>query len=86
MGVLFGTDGIRGIANEELTPEMAYRIGQAGAYVLTQHKREGRPVIYIGRDTRISGNMLECALAAGICSVGGDVHLWVLSQLRRSLT
>lgn len=75
MGVLFGTDGIRGIANEELTPEMAYRIGQAGAYVLTQHKREGRPVIYIGRDTRISGNMLECALAAGICSVGGDVHL-----------
>lgn len=75
MGVLFGTDGIRGIANEELTPEMAFRIGQAGAYVLTQHRTEGRPVIYIGRDTRISGNMLECALAAGICSVGGDVHL-----------
>jgi phosphoglucosamine mutase len=69
MGVLFGTDGVRGVANKELTAELAYRLGQAGAHVLN---RGARPRIVIGKDTRISGDMLECALMAGILSVGGD--------------
>ncbi|MGB4504590.1 MAG: phosphoglucosamine mutase [Syntrophaceticus sp.] len=70
MGVLFGTDGVRGVANKELTPELAFKLGRAGAYVLG---REGRhPSIAIGKDTRISGDMLEAALTAGILSVGGD--------------
>ncbi len=72
MGKLFGTDGVRGIANEELTVEMAYRLGQAGAYVLTKENKH-KPTILIGRDTRLSGEMLEAAMVAGICSVGADV-------------
>lgn len=71
MGRLFGTDGVRGVANSELTPELAYKIGRAGAYVLTcetHHKSR----ILVGRDTRISGGMLEAALIAGICSVGAE--------------
>lgn len=71
MGKLFGTDGVRGIANKELTIEMAYKLGQAGAYVLTKEKKH-KPTILIGRDTRISGEMLESALIAGICSVGAN--------------
>lgn len=71
MGKLFGTDGVRGIANQELTIEMAYKLGQAGAYVLTKEKKH-KPTILIGRDTRISGEMLEAALIAGICSVGAN--------------
>lgn len=71
MGKLFGTDGVRGIANQELTPELAFRIGQAGAYVLTKHAGDRQPLIVVGKDTRISGDMLESALTAGICSVGG---------------
>lgn len=71
MGKLFGTDGVRGIANRELTPELAFKIGRAGAYVLAEHGQSKR--IVIGRDTRISGDMLEAALVAGICSVGMDV-------------
>ncbi|HOB19871.1 MAG TPA: phosphoglucosamine mutase [Candidatus Atribacteria bacterium] len=70
MGRLFGTDGVRGLANRELTCDLAYKLGQAGAYVLTGEKH--KPRILIGRDTRISGDMLEAALAAGICSVGAD--------------
>lgn len=72
MGRLFGTDGVRGIAGSQLTPQMAYKLGKAGASVLgrAQHKR---PLIIIGRDTRISGDMLENALAAGVMSAGGDV-------------
>lgn len=70
MGVLFGTDGVRGVANRDLTPELAFRLGMAGAYVL---KREvDRPRIVVGKDTRISGDLLEAALTAGILSVGGD--------------
>ena len=69
MARLFGTDGVRGIANEELTCELAFKLGQAGAAVLASNVR--RPTIVIGRDTRISGKMLEAALTAGICSVGG---------------
>ena len=70
VGALFGTDGVRGIANKELTPELAFRLGRAGARVLC---RSGRGKIVIGRDTRISGDMLEAALIAGICSAGVDV-------------
>lgn len=73
MGRLFGTDGIRGIANRELTPELAFSLGRAVAHVLTSDYEE--PVITIGKDTRISGDMLESALAAGICSRGVDVYL-----------
>lgn len=72
MGKLFGTDGVRGIANEMLTAELAFKIGQAGAYVLTKHKC-GKARIIVGKDSRISGDMLEAALSAGICSVGGEV-------------
>lgn len=71
---LFGTDGVRGIANKDLTPDLAYRLGVAGAMVLagdTSHK----PTILIGCDTRISCGMLEAALTAGICSAGADVFL-----------
>lgn len=71
MGRLFGTDGVRGIANKELTPELAFNLGKAGAYVL-KAKNE-RPVVVIGKDTRISGDMLENALTAGILAVGGNV-------------
>lgn len=71
MGELFGTDGVRGIANKELSPELAFKLGRAGAYVLA--KEHKRPKFIIGKDTRISGDMLESALAAGICSVGADV-------------
>lgn len=71
MGKLFGTDGVRGIANEELTVELAFRLGQAGAYVLTKENKH-KPTILIGRDTRISGEMLTAALISGICSVGAN--------------
>ena len=71
MGRLFGTDGVRGIANKELTPELAFNLGKAGAYVLKA--KNDRPVVVIGKDTRISGDMLENALAAGIRAVGGNV-------------
>ena len=72
MGKLFGTDGIRGIVGENLTAEMAFRIGQAVSVVLEEEKGR-RPLILIGKDTRISSDMLESALMAGVCSVGGDV-------------
>ncbi|MDF1617342.1 phosphoglucosamine mutase [Petrocella sp. FN5] len=71
MGNLFGTDGVRGIANKELTVELAYLLGQAGAYVLTKENKH-KPTILIGRDTRLSGEMLSSAMIAGICSVGAD--------------
>lgn len=71
MGRFFGTDGVRGVANRELTPELAYRLGRAGAFVVTKGKH--RPRIVVGKDTRISGDMLEAAMIAGILSVGADV-------------
>lgn len=71
MGRLFGTDGVRGIANRELTPELAFNLGKAGAHVLKKQNR--RPIFIIGKDTRISGDMLESALTAGILAVGGNV-------------
>ncbi len=73
MGKLFGTDGIRGVANRDLTPELAYRIGRIAAWMLGS-KTES-PLFVIGRDTRLSGPMLEGSLTAGINSVGGDVRL-----------
>lgn len=71
MARLFGTDGVRGVANEELTPLLAMQLGQAGAYVLTREK-EHKPTIMVGCDTRISGDMLANALMAGACSVGAN--------------
>lgn len=74
----FGTDGVRGVANTELSPELAFRLGRAGGYVLTQHAElaEGqRPRVIIGRDTRMSGQLLESALVAGLLSVGIEVML-----------
>lgn len=71
MARLFGTDGVRGIANEELTPTLAMQLGQAGAYVLTKEKNH-KPTIMVGCDTRISGDMLANALMAGACSVGAN--------------
>ena len=74
MGRLFGTDGVRGVANKELTPELAFQIGQAGAYVLTS-TGGAKPRILVGKDTRISGGILEAALVSGICSVGAEAVL-----------
>ncbi|SJZ34506.1 phosphoglucosamine mutase [Selenihalanaerobacter shriftii] len=71
MGRLFGTDGVRGVANQKLTPELVYKLGKAGTYRLTKDIK--RPTILIGKDTRISGDMLEAALIAGINSIGADV-------------
>ena len=71
MGRLFGTDGVRGIANRDLNCQLAYQIGAAGAFVLTNEVHS--PRILVGMDTRKSGRMLGAALSAGICSVGGDV-------------
>ena len=70
MGRMFGTDGVRGIANTELTAELAYNLGRAGAYVLTEGTH--KPRILVAKDTRISGDMLESALVAGILSVGAE--------------
>ena len=70
MGRLFGTDGVRGVANRDLTPELAFSLGRAAVAALAA---DGRPQIVVGRDTRLSGPMLQAALSAGICSAGGDV-------------
>ena len=74
MGRLFGTDGVRGVANQELIPELAFRMGWA-ATTFFGETYHSQPVIIFGRDTRISGHMLEAALAAGICSAGGKALL-----------
>lgn len=71
MSRLFGTDGVRGIVNRDLTPELAFNLGKAGAYVLNKEKE--RPIIIIGKDTRISGDLLTDAMSAGILSMGGNV-------------
>ena len=76
MARLFGTDGVRGEANLELTPELAYRLGRAAALYFGEKRRgESLPGILIGRDTRLSGPMFEAALATGICSAGGQAIL-----------
>ena len=71
MGKYFGTDGVRGIANQELTPELAFKLGRVGGYVLTKNQEKAKVVV--GRDTRISGYMLESALIAGLLSIGIEV-------------
>lgn len=75
MGKYFGTDGVRGVANQELTPELAFKLGRCGGYVLTQHHVDPsrRPLVLVARDTRISGQMLEQALISGLLSVGIEV-------------
>ncbi|MGM0688967.1 MAG: phosphoglucosamine mutase [Bacillota bacterium] len=73
MGKLFGTDGIRGVANRDLTPELAFKIGRIAAWVLGREHKS--PLFMIGRDTRLSGSMLEGALVAGITSAGGEVRI-----------
>src|SRR5439155_15166032 len=74
MGKLFGTDGVRGIANQDLSGELAFSLGRAAVIALTE-KGQIRPHIAVGRDTRASGEFLEAALTAGICSAGGDAVL-----------
>lgn len=78
MGKYFGTDGVRGEANVELTPELAFKLGRFGGYVLSQHEEE-TPLVFVGRDTRISGEMLEHALIAGLLSVG--IHVYKLGVI-----
>lgn len=74
----FGTDGIRRIANTELTPELVYKVAKAGAYVLGKHSAH-RPLILIGKDTRISGSLIESSMTAGFLSYGANViHLGVI--------
>lgn len=73
MGKYFGTDGVRGEANVDLTPELAFKLGRFGGYVLSQHETE-RPKVFVARDTRISGEMLESALIGGLLSVGIEVY------------
>lgn len=73
MGRLFGTDGVRGVANQTLTPELAFGLGRAAAFYFKKRESGDRSRVLIGRDTRLSGEMLEAALAAGIMSVGVDV-------------
>ncbi|RZI49804.1 phosphoglucosamine mutase [Lactococcus kimchii] len=73
MGKYFGTDGVRGEANVELTPEMAFKLGRFGGYVLSQHETK-TPKVYVARDTRISGQMLASSLIAGLLSVGIEVY------------
>ncbi|MBE9389204.1 phosphoglucosamine mutase [Vagococcus salmoninarum] len=82
MGKYFGTDGVRGIANQELTPELAFKLGRCGGYVLCQHNKtsDEMPRVLVGRDTRISGQLLEQALISGLISVGIEVfQLGVIS-------
>lgn len=79
MGKYFGTDGVRGIANEGLTPELAFKLGRFGGFTLLE-KGEAHPRVLVGRDTRISGEMLESALVAGLLSIGAEVmRLGVIS-------
>lgn len=70
---MFGTDGVRGIANSELTPELAFQLGKAGALVLT--KGTHKPKILVAKDTRISGDLLESAMVSGMLSVGAEAVL-----------
>lgn len=80
MAKYFGTDGVRGVANKELTPELAFKLGRFGGYVLAHNEGEKHPKVLVGRDTRVSGEMLESALIAGLISIGAEVmRLGVIS-------
>ena len=72
MGKFFGTDGVRGVANRDITPELAFALGRAGAYVLA--RKIAAPKILVAKDSRLSGDMLEAALTAGLCSIGAQVY------------
>ena len=85
MGKYFGTDGVRGEANVELTPELAFKLGRFGGYVLSQHETEA-PKVFVGRDTRISGEMLESALVAGLYQQGFTSTNQVFWQHQQQLT
>lgn len=82
MGKLFGTDGIRGVANKELSVDLAMEVAQAAGTVIKE-KIGRKPRFVIGRDTRLSSSMLESAMAAGLCSVGCDVQMLALCQRRQ---
>ena len=73
MGKLFGTDGILGVVNAGLDATLAYQVGLAAAVVMAEDKHKSRPLVAIGKDTRVSSDLLECALIAGLCSAGADV-------------
>ena len=74
MGKLFGTDGIRGVVNAGLDADLAYKVGLAAAQVLARDKQPGeKPLVTIGKDTRISGDLLKGSLIAGLCTAGADV-------------
>ncbi|EGQ1669558.1 phosphoglucosamine mutase [Staphylococcus pseudintermedius] len=80
MGKYFGTDGVRGVANKELTPELAFKLGRYGGYVLAHNEDKKHPRALVGKDTRVSGDMLEHALIAGLVSIGAEVmRLGVIS-------
>ncbi|SUK10930.1 phosphoglucosamine mutase [Staphylococcus agnetis] len=80
MGKYFGTDGVRGVANQELTPELAFKLGRYGGYVLAHNQHKDHPRVLVGKDTRVSGEMLENALIAGLVSIGAEVmRLGVIS-------
>ncbi|ARJ50313.1 phosphoglucosamine mutase [Staphylococcus lutrae] len=80
MGKYFGTDGVRGVANQELTPELAFKLGRYGGYVLAHNEHKKHPRVLVGKDTRVSGEMLENALIAGLVSIGAEVmRLGVIS-------
>ena len=80
MANYFGTDGVRGVANQDLTPELAFKLGRYGGYVLAHNKDKKHPKVLVGRDTRVSGEMLESALLAGLVSIGAEVmRLGVIS-------
>ncbi|EGQ1587729.1 phosphoglucosamine mutase [Staphylococcus pseudintermedius] len=80
MGKYFGTDGVRGVANKELTPELAFKLGRYGGYVLAHNEDKKHPRVLVGKDTRVSGDMLEHALIAGLVSIGAEVmRLGVIS-------
>src|SRR5699024_416116 len=80
MAKYFGTDGVRGKANKELTPELAFKLGRYGGYVLAHNQGKNHPKVLVGRDTRVSGQMLESALIAGMISIGAEVmRLGVIS-------
>ncbi|MGV3042901.1 phosphoglucosamine mutase [Staphylococcus rostri] len=80
MGKYFGTDGVRGVANQELTPELAFKLGRYGGYVLAHNAHKEHPRVLVGKDTRVSGEMLENALIAGLVSIGAEVmRLGVIS-------
>ena len=84
MARLFGTDGVRGVVNEFLTPELAIIQAVQRLHILA--KKKDHPTFLIGRDTRISGSMLESALASGICSVGGNVVIAGVIPTQQQLT